>query len=130
MAVRRLPVEHHAGVRHPDMYAMQKADNETIAQARAIASRYWLQLIDSACRDMQVASAGILRTEAVLQMALELGAIDLALLLRWGKQAALRLAEAIPNPLWPESVIDLDDDGAVHIVMLHKRAPVYRSTKD
>lgn len=130
MAVRRPPVEHRAGVRHPDKSAMQKADNDTIAQARAIASRHWQQLVDSACRDMQVAGASILRTEAVLQMALELGAIDLALLLQWGKHAALHLAKAVPNPLWPDSVIDLGDDGAVHIVMLHKRAPVYRSTKD
>lgn len=109
---------------------MQKTDNDIIAQAHAIASRHWQQLIDSACRDTQVASASILRTEAVLQMALELGAVDMALLLLWGKQAAARLVKAVPNPLWPDSVIDFDDEGAVHIVMLHKRAPVYRSTKD
>lgn len=109
---------------------MQKTDNNTIAQAHAIASRHWQQLIDSACRNTQVASASILRTEAVLQMALELGAVDMALLLTWGKQAAQLLAKAIPNPLWPDSVISLDHDGAVHIVMLHKRAPVYRSTRD
>lgn len=99
------------------------------AAARAIATRHWLQLIDTACSTQQVATASVLRTEGLLQLALELCAVDTTLLLHWGEQAAQRLAAAIPNPLWPQSVIRVDD-GEVHIVMLHKRAPVYRSTAD
>jgi hypothetical protein len=113
----------------PEESAMQNTDSDTIARASAILAQQWQQLIDSACKDTQVAAASVLRTEGALQLALELGAVDEVLLSQWGKQAASRLAAAIPNPLWPDSVISIDDDGAVHVVMLHKRAPVYPSTK-
>lgn len=107
---------------------MQKADND--ARVRAIAAREWLQLIDTACREMQVAAPSVARTEGMLQMALELDAVDMALLLQWGAQAAQRLAAAIPNPLWPASVIRIENGGDVRITILLKRAPVYRSTKE
>lgn len=105
---------------------MQETDNN--APVRAIAAREWQQLIDAACRDSQVATASIARIEGKLQMALELGAVDTALLLQWGGQAVHRLAVAIPNPLWPDSAIRIHDSGEVRIVILHARAPVYRST--
>lgn len=111
-----------------DENTMQKTDNE--AGARAIAAREWQQLIDAICRDTQVSTASVARVEGMLQMALELGAVDMALLLQWGEQGAQRLAGAIPNPLWPDTVIHIEDGGGVRITILHKRAPVYRSTSD
>jgi len=93
-----------------------------------IAAAHWWQLVDIACNNGQLSTAQLLRTEGVLQLALEQGAVGDGLLLQWGTQAAQRLAAAISNPLWPASVIRIDD-GEVRIVMLHKRAPVYVSTK-
>jgi len=93
-----------------------------------IAAGHWQRLVDIACDDGQLSTAQLLRTEGILQLALEQDAIDTALLLQWGTQAVQRLAVAIPNPLWPASVIRIDE-GEVRIVMLHKRAPVYVSTK-
>lgn len=107
---------------------MQKTDNNV--GVLAIATREWQQLIDTTCRDKQVSTARVARVEGMLRMALELGAVDMALLLRWGEQAAQRLAAAIPNPLWPDSVIRVEDGGSVQITVLHQRAPVYRSTRD
>jgi hypothetical protein len=115
---------------YPDNPHHQKQNcANTPASPTNIAAQHWQRLVDAACSDQQVATARVLRTEGMLQLALEQGAVDEALLLQWGTQAAQRLAAAIPNPLWPASVIHIDD-GDVRIVMLHKRAPVVRSTKD
>jgi len=138
MVARRASVEHPIGVaiaaRKSFLWqsldtCMEEPENPAIARVRDIAERYWQRLIDAACGDEQVANATLLRTEGLLQLALELRAVDMALLLQWGTEAAQRLAAAIPNPLWPDSAIRVDA-GDVHIIMLHKRAPVYRSTAD
>jgi hypothetical protein len=92
----------------------------------AVARRHWQQLVDALCRDQQADTASVLRTEGMLQALLEASVIDTATLGQWGEEAARRLAAAIPNPLWPGSVITVED-GSVHIVLLQQRAPVYPS---